>query len=514
MKRITRVILGAVVGVSLFANTGAWGATIYLRADKVPGGKVLPGGKVVEMWGFALENQNFNAGTAARSPGPILDLPPGASGNQLIIVLTNNLTVPVSVVIPNQNGYVRGASEGVKFTDGQGRQRAQSFVKETLPGQTGTYQWNNVTPGTYLYYSGSHASLQVQMGLHGALTRRASGNEAYAGNQHRFDTESLLLFSEIDTTVHDAVAIGNYRDSRVSDWTPKDGSAPIINSTIHSVPNYFLINGSPFTPGSAPVFVGYAGQRNLLRLLNASVNSHVPVINGWSQRVFAEDGRVYPYPRELTAPELPALKTMDAFLTPTVGGIYALYDRGLGLVNEAASPGGMLTYLAVGQIGTSQGAITIPLAGNATPYPSAINITGMGGSVGKVTVTLTGFYHARPQHVDVYLVSPSGNRVLIMSDVGGNNAIAQATPVTLTFDDQAAANLTANAIVSGTYKPTDLDSGGDNDVFTDLPAGSEYLALAGFAGENPNGAWRLYVRDDQNNSAGGIQGWSVSIIPQ
>ena len=37
---------------------------------------------------------------------------------------------------------------------------------------------------------------------------------------------------------------------------------------------------------------------------------------------------------------------------------------------------------------TNAAAITIPSVGAATPYPSTINVTGMGGTISNVTVTL------------------------------------------------------------------------------------------------------------------------------
>src|SRR5215813_10739977 len=37
--------------------------------------------------------------------------------------------------------------------------------------------------------------------------------------------------------------------------------------------------------------------------------------------------------------------------------------------------------------------ITIPLVGNASPYPSSIAVSGLSGTITSVTVTLTGFNH-------------------------------------------------------------------------------------------------------------------------
>lgn len=342
MKRLTnKIIASAVMGGCLLAATSSPALDVYLRAEAFT--KTLAGGKQVLMWGFAQDSDlNFDDATAPTVPGPQINVPD--TDTTLIIHLKNNLTVPVSIVVPNQNGYVRDADHAT-FVDDQGRTRARSFAKETAPAGTGTYQWDNLTPGTYLYFSGSHSSLQVQMGLYGALVHKTDTGEAYPG--HTPAAEYLVLFSEIDSTVHDAVAAGNYRDFTDPAWVPVDPNLPVVDSTIHSEPDYFLINGEAYTAGQTAVPVGTAAQSILLRLLNASVNTRVPVVYGLDQTIIAEDGRLYPYPRILTAPELPALKTMDALVTPAVAGTYPLYDRGLGLVNGTSSPGGMLVHLQV-----------------------------------------------------------------------------------------------------------------------------------------------------------------------
>src|SRR5205085_4203189 len=71
----------------------------------------------------------------------------------------------------------------------------------------------------------------------------------------------------------------------------------------------------------------------------------------------------------------------------------------------------------------------------ANPYPSSINVSGVGGSVGKLTVTLNNFGHSFPDDVDILLVAPNGRSVVLMSDVGGGFNVSG---VNLTFDDSAA----------------------------------------------------------------------------
>ncbi len=92
---------------------------------------------------------------------------------------------------------------------------------------------------------------------------------------------------------------------------------------------------------------GSAGQTTLLRLLNAGLQSRSPVLQGMHMRLMAEDGNPYPYASEQYSVFLPALKTVDAVLTPASAGIYPIYDRRLAVTNPGPSgsvAGGMLAY--------------------------------------------------------------------------------------------------------------------------------------------------------------------------
>jgi PKD repeat protein/subtilisin-like proprotein convertase family protein len=154
------------------------------------------------------------------------------------------------------------------------------------------------------------------------------------------------------------------------------------------------------------------------------------------------------------------------------------------------------------------GLISIPALGAATPYPSSNLVSGVAGTVIKTTVTLSNLSHTYPDDVDILLVGPSGQNVMLMSDCGGKNSNA-ITAVTLTFDDSAASALPdVNKILSGTYRPTDY---GTNDVMpSPAPTRPYGTALSVFNGSNPNGTWRLFVRDEFANDSGGItNGWTL-----
>ncbi|HEY9281902.1 MAG TPA: M36 family metallopeptidase [Pyrinomonadaceae bacterium] len=166
-----------------------------------------------------------------------------------------------------------------------------------------------------------------------------------------------------------------------------------------------------------------------------------------------------------------------------------------------------------GASGANTTSIAVPGAGTgastgapANPYPSAINISGVTGTVTKVTATLHGFSHTFPSDVDVLLVGPGGQTVMLMSDAGGS---LDAVNTTLTFDDAAPA--VGTNIVSGTFRPTNV---GTADPFpAPAPAAPHGTQLAGFNGISPNGAWRLFVVDDLGTDSGSVAGgWSLTIV--
>jgi len=93
----------------------------------------------------------------------------------------------------------------------------------------------------------------------------------------------------------------------------------------------------------------------------------------------------------------------------------------------------------------------------ATPYPSTINVSSLGGVITKATVTLTNLSHQSLNDVSVLVVSPDEQDTLLMQHVGTPGI--PVNHLTLTFDDSAVTNLPGSSylpitITNGTYKPT------------------------------------------------------------
>ncbi len=176
----------------------------------------------------------------------------------------------------------------------------------------------------------------------------------------------------------------------------------------------------------------------------------------------------------------------------------------------------VLTGLAQAQNGTfsNTAAISVPGAntsGNASPYPSTINVSETTGDIDDVNVTLTGVEHTNPDDIDVLLVGPAGQNVRLVSDAGGTTDV---TGVNLTLDDEATGpHPDSMQLTTGTYTPT--NHGTPDDVFSgsgvseSTPFGAN---LSVFDGSDPNGDWDLYVGDDTSINIGEISGgWSIEI---
>src|SRR5262249_6995122 len=197
----------------------------------------------------------------------------------------------------------------------------------------------------------------------------------------------------------------------------------------------------------------------------------------------------------------------------------------LALEDGATSLGTVTFTTRVGRVVTSTSSfsntapILIPETGDgsstgapAAPYPSTINVSGVTGTISKVTAQLFNFnYDNFPDDADILLVGPGGQKLLLMSDAGFGVSVVNAN---LTFNDAAPTTMGAS-IVSGTFKPTNFFQGPSDDVFpAPAPAGPypDPQLLSVFNGVNPNGTWSLFVVDDFPEFVGNINGgWRLNI---
>lgn len=199
---------------------------------------------------------------------------------------------------------------------------------------------------------------------------------------------------------------------------------------------------------------------------------------------------------------------MKVCFTPSVRG-YLVVSVVAALVLAASAGAATFSNSAAITINDSASPPT-----QASTYPSQITVSGE-PTVADLNVTLNGFSHTFGDDVDMLLVGPQGQSVILMSDAIGDVA----SNLTLTFDDQAANFLPdEDPAVSGSYKPTNYGpSSADacpgepaTDSWPGAPAGPYGSTLSVFNNTNPNGTWNLYVVDDCAGDAGSISGgWSL-----
>jgi len=227
------------------------------------------------MWGYA------NGAGEMQYPGPTLIV----NQNDVVTInLTNELSVPVSIVFPGQSGVVAsGGSPGLLTSEA------------AASGGAVSYSFTASQPGTYTYYSGTNPELQTEMGLVGALIVRPTGFDettnkiAYNTPDSAYEHEFLFLGTEMDPRIHDLVAQGN--------------TALVDNAAYWAV--YWLLNGrtapDTMTPNNNPELphqpyncmpMTHPGEKVLVRIVGAGRDMHPYHLHGNHHRVIARDGRL------------------------------------------------------------------------------------------------------------------------------------------------------------------------------------------------------------------------------
>jgi subtilisin-like proprotein convertase family protein len=189
------------------------------------------------------------------------------------------------------------------------------------------------------------------------------------------------------------------------------------------------------------------------------------------------------------------LSTLSAFDGITPNGVWNLW-----VFDDLTGDSGLLDEWRL-EITAGSSAIVIPAGptygGNANPYPYNITISGRTGLITDVNVTVSRLSHTWPGDIDMLLVSPDGDKVLLMADACGGDDVRS---INLIFDQSAATTLPGSNCISGTYRPTSGTFNGS----TPAPAGPYGTSLNDFNGENPNGTWQVYIYDDFGSDTGFI----------
>ncbi|MFN6015725.1 MAG: proprotein convertase P-domain-containing protein, partial [Flavobacteriales bacterium] len=136
---------------------------------------------------------------------------------------------------------------------------------------------------------------------------------------------------------------------------------------------------------------------------------------------------------------------------------------------------------------------------------SVIAVSGAGTSLTSITVRIPNISHTWYDDLDIMLISPTGQRIILMSDCGGNNSGTGNRDYTFIQGGTALSDGAAPT-ASGNVSPTNFGA-------ETWPDGAPTItAMNQFTG-NPNGNWTLRVLDDGSGDTGCLTGgWSITIV--
>jgi len=303
-----------------------------------------------------------------------------------------------------------------------------------------------------------------------------------------------------------ASIVGANPDQNPANNTATAG-AQVAYPFVSIVPAGFTLTSESFTPPSGIIYNGETVGVTL-RLQNAGNVANTNLV----ATLIASPG-ITPAGANnaetfgVLAPSGPPVGRSFSFLASgapgaTLSAVLQVSDAGVFLTNVpfSFSLPNVLTF-------SNTAPIVIVDFSNSVPYPSQIIVSGVTGTLAKVTATLNNFGHTYPRDVDVLLVAPNGAETLLLSHAGNDVT----TGAYLTFDDASTNTLPFwGALLTGTYHGTAY---GSAPVFTNpAPAGPYLTSLSSLAGSTPNGAWSLYVEDDTREDSGGItNGWTLAL---
>ena len=119
--------------------------------------------------------------------------------------------------------------------------------------------------------------------------------------------------------------------------------------------------------------------------------------------------------------------------------------------------------------------------------------TSLDGCLGIESLTIDSISHTFLSDLDLFLISPAGDTVELSTDNGGGFDNLS----NLTFTDTSTNDITLQIddIIPGFYATEDADG------FAGL-----------YNGQDPNGAWTLFIQDDAGGDDGILHSWSMSFV--
>jgi manganese oxidase len=277
-------------------DTHCVAATCTFNLTASAGHITLGDGNQLLAWGYG-------DGATMQYPGPTLIV---NQGDLVTVKLTSTLPERASIVFPGQLGVTAagGTTVGALLTS------------EAVPGGdplaegTVTYTFTASQPGTYIYQSGTHPELQIEMGLVGTLIVRPTGFDddtnrtAYGAATSAYDREYLFFQTDMDRCAHEA----QEQALSASPPDPATHSPPEVCTKVDPASfkaTLWFLNGRngpdtmlkaavpwlPLQPYNALARM-HPGERVLMRLVGAGRDLHPFHHHGNNAWVIARDGHL------------------------------------------------------------------------------------------------------------------------------------------------------------------------------------------------------------------------------
>ena len=254
-------------------------ATSYNFSAK-SGYVLTPDGDSILFWGLA------DGANAVQYPSPTMII---HQGDLVTVTLTNQLNVPVSLVFPGQDNVTATSISGPSVN-------GLLTLEATGVGSVVQYTFLASNPGTYIYNSGTNQTLQIEMGLVGAIIVRPADvggdvmeMQAYGSSDTMFDEEFLFLETEMDVRIHDLIDFGQMNKVDLTNYFPSNWflngrCAPdtMADAFVPNLPN------QPYN--CMPMM--HPGEKLLMRIVVAGRDIHPfhhHANNAW---IIAKDGRL------------------------------------------------------------------------------------------------------------------------------------------------------------------------------------------------------------------------------
>lgn len=373
---------------------------------------------------------------------PILNNNSSVTGNRTFTVSLSNPTPPGQVTpIGMQTVTIIDSNSGLKFSSAN-----YTVLKTNVAATISVFRTgytDNVVSVNFIATNGTAVAGLNFMATNGTLIfTNGVTNQTFTVNV--IDTTAvqpnLTVLLQLLNPTNDILV------------TPSAATLTILDNT----GSYVVPAGSALTYESGPVN-GIIDPNETVTLLFAFRDAGFLNVTNLVATLLPVNGVISPSGSQVYGPLIAESHSVSQPFTFTAHGTNGQTILPTFQLSDNAKPIGTNTFtFTLGSwTSTFTNASTIVISDDtaASPYPSPISVSGVGGTLIKATVTVTNMNHTRASDIAMLVVSPAVQDTLLEANAGGSHAISQ---VTLTFDDAATNSPLPQTgqIISGTNEPT------------------------------------------------------------